>query len=86
MPNPPTQQLLSRIGGLENALKLALGALAVKCGEDARPAIEALRKQAIDRMKNSDIDPEWEMKHAEVVRPAIEAINAVFDDVLGKIV
>jgi len=80
-----TQQLVGRIAGLQYALELGLREIAVIRGKEARAAIVALRKETIDAFRNSDIPPEREMEHAEIARPAIEAIELVFDQALREI-
>jgi hypothetical protein len=73
MPSSNIQAFISRIGALAHALDLALGRIAEISGEKAREHIEILREQAINDFRNSDIPPEREMEHAEIVRPGIEA-------------
>ena len=80
-----TQQLISRVTGLNYALELALREIAIICGKDARATLSALRKEAVDAFRNSDISPEREMEHADVAGPAIEAIEVAFDEVLGQL-
>jgi hypothetical protein len=82
MPATPSQDAISRISGLELALQITLHALAVKCGKDARATIEALRDEAINRFKNSDIPANREMEHAKIVGPSIEVIQIVFNAAL----
>ena len=85
MPAPTLQDFISRIGGLQLALEITLHALAVKCGKDARATIEALRDEAVNSFKNSDISADREMDHAKIVRPAIEVIEIVFNSALGNL-
>ena len=70
----PTQDSISRISGLQLALEMALSTLAEESGKDARAKLEALRDQAINRFKNSDIPADRELDHAAIVAPAIEVI------------
>lgn len=79
------QEQISRIGGLSHALELVLRAHSLACGKQARSAIEALRDEAIDSFRNSDIPANREMEHAQIAGPAIEAIETVFNSVLSKI-
>jgi hypothetical protein len=81
MPMPP-QDSISRISGLELALRITLRELAAKTGKDARATIEALRDEAIKSFKNSGIPANREMEHAKIVGPSIEVIETVFDEVL----
>jgi len=76
------QGLVSRIGALQQVSETALHALAVSYGDNARTELEALRKQLLDRFRNAGIPPEREMEHAEIVGPALDAINIVFENVL----
>ena len=76
------QQLISRVGGLSHALEFALRNIAVNSGDEARAAIESLRDKAIDAFRNSDIQADREMEHAQMAGPAIDAIKTVFDAVL----
>ncbi len=85
MTDAERQKLISRVFGLYHALEITLRALVVKCGPDARTEIAALRDEAVNRFKNSDISPEREMEHADIVGPAIDAINLAFDGVLRDI-
>jgi len=85
MPEPPSQDSISRINGLQFALGVTLHALAIKYGKDARTTIEALRDEAINSFKNSDIPADREMEHAKIVGPAIEAVETVFNSALGKL-
>jgi hypothetical protein len=86
MPDSPrTQDYVTRISALSMALDVTLAQLAALHGNDARPNIEALRDDLIRRFKNSSIPPEYELEHAELVRPALEALEAVFDSALRKI-
>lgn len=85
MPITPEQDYISRIGGLHYALEIALRALAVKSGKDARTALESLRNEAVNHFKNSDISPEREMDHADVVRPAIDVVRLIFDAAISKL-
>ena len=85
MPAPSSQYFISRIGGLKLALELTLDALAVKCGKDARAALESLRDEAINSFKNADIPADREMEHAEIVSPAIEGIEIIFNAALRNL-
>jgi hypothetical protein len=81
----PTQDSISRISGLELSLKMALRALAVHEGKNARAKLEALRDEAISCFKNADIVAERELDHARVTKPAIEVIEIVFDSVIDQL-
>lgn len=81
----PTQDSISRIGGLQLSLEMALRALAVHEGRNARAKLEALRDEAISRFKNADIAPERELDHARVTKPAIEVIEIVFNSIIGEL-
>jgi hypothetical protein len=80
-----TQQLISRVAGLNYALELALREIAIIRGKEARASILTLRKEAIDAFRNSDIGPEREMEHADIAGPAIQAIEIPFDEVLKNL-
>ncbi|MES5484631.1 hypothetical protein QMZ05_17895 [Bradyrhizobium sp. INPA03-11B] len=84
-PEDRIQHLISGIGGLQRALGIALETIANDHGQDARQLLEALRDRAISDMKNSDIPAEFEMKHASLVRPSIEAIEMAFDEAIAKL-
>jgi hypothetical protein len=79
------QDLQSRIGALNFALEQALSQLAELYGTEARQKIEALRDDLIHRFKNSGIPADRELEHAEIVRPALEALEAVFNDMLSRL-
>jgi hypothetical protein len=79
------QELTSRISGLHHSLELTLRALASASGEDARARIETIRDEAIYSFKNSGIPADREMEHAEIVRPAIDVIETVFNGFLREL-
>jgi hypothetical protein len=79
------QDLQSRIGALRIALEVCLARLAGLYGDDARKEIESLRDELINRFKNSGIPPDREMEHAEIVQPAIQVLQIMFDDALNRL-
>jgi hypothetical protein len=85
MGQPGFQESLSRIGGLGHALELTLGAYAVVRGKEARASVEALRNEAVNNFRNSDIPPDREMEHAQIAGPAIDAIETIFNGFLAKL-
>jgi hypothetical protein len=76
------QDLLSRNGALRVALERCLSVLTEQYGAEARVKIAQLRDDLIKRFKNADIPAEHELQHANVVKPAIEVIQAIFDHAL----
>lgn len=82
---PATQDLISRTTGAEETAKVALDALAACLGEKAWAELEAMRAQLLDKFKNSGIAAEHEMHHAEIIRPTLEAINALFDGAVRRL-
>jgi chaperonin GroEL (HSP60 family) len=83
--NSRYQDLLSRNGALATALEECLRRLATLYGDDAYQELKSLRDELIRKFKNAGIPANREMEHAEVVRPAIEVLETVFDDVLSTL-
>lgn len=79
------QDLTSRIGALHIALSETLARLKIFYGPNARSEIEALREDLINRLKNSNIPADHELEHAKVVRPAIDALETIFDAALADL-
>ena len=77
-----TQELTSRVFVLNRTLEKSLAALAELYGKEARRKLEALRDETINEFKNFNMSANREMDHAKIVRPAIQAIELVFEDVL----
>jgi hypothetical protein len=83
--NDRVQDLLSRNGALKIALEECLAGLAVLYGSEAHTEIKSLREDLIRKFKSADISPEREMEHAKMVGPAIEVLEVMFDDALGRL-
>jgi hypothetical protein len=79
------QELTSRVGALDLALREALDRLAALYGADARREIETLRDDLVTRWKNSGIPANRELDHAKVNRPAIDATELAFNAILAKL-
>ena len=77
-----TQELTSRVFVLNRTLEKSLAALAELYGKEARRKLEALRNETINEFKNPNIPANREIEHARIVRPAIQAIELAFEDVL----
>ena len=73
------QDLLSRVGALDQALRKCLEELTAQYGSNAKTKLRMIRDQLILKFKQSDIPSNRELDHAKVVRPAIEAIEAAFE-------
>ena len=74
-----SQERLSRIGGLNEALQRCLTELTELYGSDAKTKLRAIRDEVIRKLKQSNISADRELEHAEIVRPAVEAIEAAFE-------
>ena len=80
-----TQELTTRVSALSMGLDSCLAALAVAYGHEARQKIELLRDDLIRRFKQSDVPADRDLEHVEIVGPAIEALQTIFDDALRKL-
>jgi hypothetical protein len=76
------QELTSRVFGLHFAVQASLRALAVFYGDKADREIKLLRDKLINEFKQSGIPADREMEHAQIVGPAIDAIELAFDEFL----
>jgi chemotaxis regulatin CheY-phosphate phosphatase CheZ len=74
------QDLLSRVFGLDAALKKSLEELSVLYGSEARTKLRAMRDDLIRKFKESGIPANRELDHVKIVRPTIEAIETAFED------
>ncbi|MGX5806192.1 hypothetical protein ACWGS9_34225, partial [Bradyrhizobium sp. Arg314] len=83
MSGPDNEQAyISRINGLAFALEKVCFRLKELHPDMPVGEIEALRDDLIQKLKNSDIPAESEMLHVEIVRPAIETIEAAFAGII----
>ncbi len=74
------QDLLIRVGALNEALQKCLEELTAHYGSNAKTKLRAIRDELIRKFKQSDIPPNRDLDQAKIVQPAIAALEAAFDD------
>jgi hypothetical protein len=74
------QEIISRGMGLDVALQYCLAELAAVYGSDAKTKLRTIRDKLVLKFEQSDIPQDRELEHAKIVRPAIDAIEASFED------
>lgn len=79
------QDLLSRVGGLEMALEMALKTLAASKGSEARATIALLRDELVDLFKSAGVPADKDLDIVRLAGPAIDAIEVVFNAVINGI-
>ncbi|RVQ04171.1 hypothetical protein [Sinorhizobium meliloti] len=72
------QRIQTLIGTHEGAAAVAVEALSelvVALNDQASAKLDEIEKALIERYKNSEIPPEYEMRHAELVQPILDEIS-----------
>lgn len=84
-PHDTAQDLISRNAGLKLAVQRLLETVQLTEEKRARRKIEMLRNRVVRDLKESGIDPEYEMEHARLVGPAVEGVESIFNDFLDQL-
>ena len=79
-----SQELTVRVSALHSLTQECLTELASLYGDDAERKLRLLRNKLVRKYKQSDIPADREMQHAQIVGPAISAIELAFEDFLPK--
>jgi len=78
------QELASRLFALNYAARLLGQSLIERLGDRGRREVEEIRRELILDLKNSAVPPERELEHADIMRPAIESVDMLFDGILRQ--
>lgn len=73
------QHLIGVHEGAAAVAEEALSILVLRCGADKDEILSGIETKLISKYKNSDILPEYELKHADVVKPVLDEIQRLLN-------